>query len=193
LRKHEENYLTHDLELADVVHALKIWRHYLMRKRCEFYTDRKSLKYIFTHSDLNLRHRRSLKIIKDYDLGINYHPGVMEMEVGSTILQDIRKGQLEDEKIQEIKYNIKEEKSPRFMKDDQGALWYKGKIYLPIIKELKDKILHEAHEFGYSIHLGGNKMYHDLKTNYWWYGMKRDVAEYVALCDTCQRVKAEHQ
>jgi hypothetical protein len=61
------------------------------------------------------------------------------------------------------------------------------------IKELKGKILREAHESAYSIHPGGNKMYHDLKANYWWYGMKRDVAGYVALCDTCQRVKAEHQ
>jgi hypothetical protein len=53
------------------------------------------------------------------------------------------------------------------------------------VKELKDKILHEAHESTYSIHLGGNKMYHDLKATYWWYGMKRDVAECVVLCDTC--------
>jgi hypothetical protein len=59
---------------------------------------------------------------------------------------------------------------------------------VPNIKELKDKILHEAHESP-----GGNKMYHDLKATYWWYGMKRDVAEYVALCDTCKRVKAKHQ
>jgi hypothetical protein len=64
---------------------------------------------------------------------------------------------------------------------------------VPNIMELKDKILHEAHEPSYSIHLGENKMYHDLKATYWWYGMKRDVAEYVALSDTCQRVKAEHQ
>jgi hypothetical protein len=51
---------------------------------------------------------------------------------------------------------------------------------------LKDKILCEAHESAYSIHLGGHKMYHDLKATYWWYGMKRYVAEYVALCNTCQ-------
>jgi transposase InsO family protein len=61
------------------------------------------------------------------------------------------------------------------------------------LKELKDKILHEAHESAYSIHPGENQMYHDLKATYWWYGMKRDVAKYVALCDTCQRVKAKHQ
>jgi hypothetical protein len=74
LRKHEVNYPTHDLELAAVVHALKIWRHYLVRKRCELYTDHKSLKYIFTQSNLNLRQRRWLELIKDYDLGIDYHP-----------------------------------------------------------------------------------------------------------------------
>jgi hypothetical protein len=63
------------------------------------------------------------------------------MEVGSTLLQDIQKGQLEDEKNQEIRHNIKEEKSPRFTEDDQGVLWYKGRICVPNVKELKDKIL----------------------------------------------------
>jgi hypothetical protein len=75
LRKHEVNYPTHDLELVTVVHALEIWRHYLMGKRCELYTDHKSLKYIFTQANLNLRQRRWLELIKDYDMGINYHPG----------------------------------------------------------------------------------------------------------------------
>jgi hypothetical protein len=75
LRKHEENYPTHDLELAIVVHALKIWRHYLMGNMCDIYTDHKSLKYIFTQSELNLRQRRWLELIKDYDLNIHYHPG----------------------------------------------------------------------------------------------------------------------
>jgi ribonuclease HI len=77
LRKHEVNYPTHDLELAAVVHALKIWRHYLMGKMCELYTDHKSLKYIFTQLNLNLRQRKwlELELIKDYDLGINYHLG----------------------------------------------------------------------------------------------------------------------
>jgi hypothetical protein len=161
LRKHEAHYPTHDLELATVVHALKIWRHYLMGKRCELYTDHKSLKYIFTQSNLNLRQRRWLEMIKDYNLGINYHPGkanvvadtlsrrshvgqlvvdsmpfelceefdklnlrivvnteAMEMEVGSSLLQEIRRGQLQDLKIQEIKRNINEEKLPGFSEDD---------------------------------------------------------------------------
>jgi hypothetical protein len=72
-------YLTHDFELAAMVHALKILRHYLIRKRCELYMDHKSLKYIFTQSNLNLRQRRWLKLIKDYDLEINYHSGKANM------------------------------------------------------------------------------------------------------------------
>ena len=75
LRKHELNYPTHDLELAAVVHALKIWRHYLIGHMSDIYTDHKSLKYIFTQSDLNLRQHRWLELIKDYDLEVHYHPG----------------------------------------------------------------------------------------------------------------------
>jgi hypothetical protein len=133
-----------------------------MEKRCELYTDHKSLKYIFTQSNLNLRQRRWLEHIKDYDLEINYHPRkanvvadtlsrrshaselvmesmlfelceefdklnlrivanteAMEMEVGSNLHQEIRKGQLEDEKIQEIRHNIKEEKSLGFSEDEE--------------------------------------------------------------------------
>jgi hypothetical protein len=75
LWKHELNYPTHDLELAAVVHTLKIWRHYIMGTKCQVYTDYKSLKYIFTQKDLNLRQRHLLDLIKDYDLGIHYHPG----------------------------------------------------------------------------------------------------------------------
>jgi hypothetical protein len=89
--------------------------------------------------------------------------------VGSSLLQEIRRGQMEDENIQEINHNIKE--------DEEGVLWYKGRICVPNIKDLKDKILCEAHEYAYSIHLGGNTMYHVLKATYWWYGMKRDVVE----------------
>ena len=75
LRKHELNYPNHDLELAAVVHALKNWRHYLIGHKCDIYTDHKSLKYIFTQSDLILRQRRWLELIKDYDLEVHYHPG----------------------------------------------------------------------------------------------------------------------
>jgi ribonuclease HI len=74
LKVHEKNYPTHDLELAALVHALKTWRHYLYGQKCDIYTDHKSLKYIFTQSELNMRQRRWLELIKDYELEIHYHP-----------------------------------------------------------------------------------------------------------------------
>ena len=75
LKPHEQNYPTHDLELADVVFALKIWRHYLYGKKCRIFTDHKSLKYLLTQKYLNLRQRRWLELLKDYDCIIDYHPG----------------------------------------------------------------------------------------------------------------------
>jgi hypothetical protein len=186
------------------------------------------LKYIFTQPDLNLRRRRWLELIKDYDLGIDYHPGkdnvvadalsrrphlkmlatrellpefckefeklnlgwvlnteVITMEVDSTLEEDIQKGQLEDAKMQEIKEQIKEDKALGFSVDEQGMLWYKKRICVPEVKEIRELILHEAHDSAYSIHPGSTKIYHDLKSRYWWYGMKRAIAEYVALCHNC--------
>nr|ABA94769.1 retrotransposon protein, putative, Ty3-gypsy subclass [Oryza sativa Japonica Group] len=236
LRPHEANYPTHDLELAAVVHALKIWRHYLIGNRCEVYTDHKSLKYIFTQTELNMRQRRWLELIKDYDLGIHYHPGkanvvadalsrkaycnvaqirpdqdhlCRELEklrltvvqsgvpasltVQPTLESQIREAQKDDEGIKELIKRIQEKKDTNFSIDDQGTVWCGPHICVPAKKELRDLILKEAHESAYSIHPGSTKMYQDIKAYFWWARMKRDVAEYVALCDICQRVKAEHQ
>ena len=75
LKYYEKNYPMHDLELAAVVFALKIWRHYLYGVHCEIYTDHKSLKYFFMQKELNMRQRRWLELVKDYDCEILYHPG----------------------------------------------------------------------------------------------------------------------
>ena len=73
LRIHEKNYPTHDLERAAVVFALKIWRHYLLGEHVKVFTDHKSLKYIFTQRDLNMRQRRWLELMADYDIDFQYH------------------------------------------------------------------------------------------------------------------------
>jgi len=73
LKNHERNYPTHDLELATIVYALKIWRHYLFREKVEIYTNHQSLKYIFTQKELNIRQQRWLELIKDYNCYILYH------------------------------------------------------------------------------------------------------------------------
>jgi hypothetical protein len=113
--------------------------------------------------------------------------------VEPTLEQEIYKGQIGDAKIQEIKDLITEDQGPEFTEDEQGMVWIKDQICVPEIKSLRETILKEAHDSDYSIHPGSTKMYQDLKRKYWWYGLKRDVAAHVAMCDVCQRVKAEHQ
>ena len=75
LKPHEKNYPTHDLELTVIVFALKIWGHYLYGEKCFIYTDHNSLKYLPSQRELNLRQRRGMELIKDYDCVIDYHPG----------------------------------------------------------------------------------------------------------------------
>jgi hypothetical protein len=107
--------------------------------------------------------------------------------------QEIRKGQIDDAKIQEIKDLITEGRGLDFTEDEQGTILFKNRICVPKINNLRVTILKEAHDSDYSIHPGSTKMYQDLKQKYWWYGLKRDVAAHVVVCDVCQRVKAEHQ
>ena len=73
LKDYEMRYPTHDLELVVVIFALKMWRHYLYGVYCEIYTDHKTLKYLFTQKDLNVRQGRQLEFLTDYDFDINYH------------------------------------------------------------------------------------------------------------------------
>jgi hypothetical protein len=115
------------------------------------------------------------------------------MEAEPTLEAEIREGQLEDAKLKEIRQLIRDNKTSDFSEDTQGTLWLGKRICVPYQKTIKESILRETHDSAYSIHPGSTKMYKDLKTRHWWYGMKRDIVEYVSLCDTCQRVKAEHQ
>jgi hypothetical protein len=237
LGPHEQNYPTHDLELATVVHALKMWRHYLMGTHCNIYIDHKSLKYIFTQADLNMRQRRWLILIKDYDMEVHYHPGkanvvadalsrksqcncmvtdsrintlcdelskmrievipsstLTYISVEPTLLDHIIMAQLGDKGVQIIKENLnqKVEKYKCFRQDSKGILRFEDILVVPKNRDLKKKILDEAHLSKFSMHPGSTKMYHDLKPLYWWTRMKREIAKYVSECDTCQRIKASH-
>ncbi|WVZ75594.1 hypothetical protein U9M48_023633 [Paspalum notatum var. saurae] len=153
----------------------KIWRHYLFGNRCEIYTDHKSLKYIFTRNELNMRREKMARI--------HYHPGKANVVADAlseknepTLEQEIRNHRETDEKIREIRERIKLGKAPHFREDEQGTVWYKNRICVPDVDGIKKLILGEAHDTAYSIHPGSTKMYHDLKERLRWYGMKKAVA-----------------
>jgi hypothetical protein len=207
-----------------------------MGKRCEVFTDHKSLKYIFTQKDLNMRQIRWLELIKDYDLSLQYHPGkanvvadalsrkayvnclstdvlpddlcrdlrdlslavvprgfIASLAVQPTLMDKIRQTQKGDKEIEKIKENMRKDKAKGFSKDEQGTIWFEKRICVPDDPDIRKLIFQEAHETPYSIHPSNTKMYIDLKEIFWWSNMKGDIAEYIAKCDVCSRVKAEHQ
>ncbi|KAK1685186.1 hypothetical protein QYE76_046034 [Lolium multiflorum] len=243
LKPHEHNYPVHDLELAAVVYALKSWRQFLYGSKCELYTDHKSLKYFFTQKELNMRQKRWLELIKDYELTINYTPGKAnvvadalsrkstenqptEWEIPKELRKELEEAQIlfiqgdtvgsiatmriMDEMYSDLKYEIirkqvddlfiqeeikriGEGKPSEFNLGEFDSLYFQKRICVPDDPEVKSIILKEAHETPYSIHPGSTKMYMDLKEMFWWNNMKREIAQYVSECHTCQRVKAEHQ
>ena len=92
-------------------------------------------------------------------------------------------------KVQLVRKGVKTDYSIK----ENGEVYYNNILCLPDDKEVKNKLLYEAHNTVFTMHLGGTKMYQDLKKYYWWRGIKKDVTEYVSKCLTCQQVKFEHQ
>src|SRR3954466_9825677 len=117
----------------------------------------------------------------------------MSLDVQPTLLDKIREAQKTDKEIEEIKEKIGKGKAKSFHIDEQGTLWHGKRICVLQDTELRKLILQEAHNSLYSIHPGNTKMYMDMKEIFWWNNLKRDIAEHIALCDVCSRVKAEHQ
>jgi hypothetical protein len=141
-------------------------------------------------------HLMPYELAKEFDrlsLGFLSNTQGVAIELEPTLEQDIRKGQKDDEKINEIRQLIIDGNAPDSREDVEGVVWFKDRLRVPDIKSMRELILKEAHETAYSIHPGSEKIYQDLKRRFWWYGMKREIAEYVARCDSCQRIKAEHQ
>jgi hypothetical protein len=134
-----------------------------------------------------------LKEFERLNLKVVAHAEGVTLEVQSTLEQEIRKWRLDDAGIQKIMKSMKQGEALDFTEDEQETVWFKDRLCVPETRNLRETILREAHDSAYSIHPGSTKMYQDLKQRYRWYGMKRDVAAHLALCDTCHRVKAEHQ
>ncbi|GJR54936.1 putative reverse transcriptase domain-containing protein [Tanacetum coccineum] len=183
LKIHEKNYTTYDLELGVVVFALKMWRHYLYDTKCVVFTDHKSLQHILDQKELNMRPRRWLELLSDYDfmtIGLNLHVQILNAQV------EARKE--ENYGTEDLCGMIKNLE----LRADR-TLCLKNRSWIPCFGNLRALIMHESHKSKYSIHPGSDKMYQDLKKLYWWPNMKAEIATYVSKCMTCAKVKAEYQ
>ncbi|GJR14590.1 hypothetical protein Tco_0797242 [Tanacetum coccineum] len=214
LKIHEKNYTTHNLELGAVVFALKMWRHYLYGMKCVVFTDHKSLQHILDQKELNMRQRRWLELLSDYDCELRYHPGKANV-VADALSQKSKPKPLRvralvmtiglNLPVQILNAKVEARKEENYGTEDlsgmiknlepraDGTLCLKNRSWIPCFGNLRALIMHESHKSKCSIHPRSDKMYQDLKKLYWWPIMKAEIATYVSKCMTCAKVKAEYQ
>ncbi|GJT83076.1 putative reverse transcriptase domain-containing protein [Tanacetum coccineum] len=180
LKIHEKNYTTHDLELGAVVFALKIWRHYLYGTKCVVFTDHKSLQHILDQKDLNMRQRRWIELLSDYDCEIRYHPGkanvvadamsrkerieplrvrALIMTIGLDLPSRILEAQKEAIKIENIEVEDIGGMLKKLEARTNGTLCLDNRSWLPCYGDTRSLIMHESHKSKYFIHPGSDKMY----------------------------------
>jgi hypothetical protein len=181
LKVHEKNYTTHDLELGAMVFALKIWRHYLYGAKCTIFTDHKSLQLIFDQKELNMRQRRWVKLLNDYDCAIKYHPGkanlvadalsrketkpkrvrALQLTVHSNLLDKIREAQGEALKEENIGFETLHGADKHLERKTDGLQYFMNRVSTPRFGDLRQLVLDEAYTSRYSVHPVSDKRYQD--------------------------------
>ncbi|KAJ9545153.1 hypothetical protein OSB04_024860 [Centaurea solstitialis] len=208
LKIHEKNYTSHDLELGAVVFALKIWRHYLYGTKCTIFTDHKSRQHILDQKMLNMRQRRWVELLNDYDCEIKYHPGqanvvadalsrkervkpsrarAMGIIVQTSLKNQILEAQEEALKAENLKKETLHQLEKELVVRSDGVRYFKDRVWIPKVDQLRSTIMDEAHQTKFSVHPGADKMYMGLKEHYWWPRMKKDIA----LCPEIPKWKWE--
>nr|GEY00187.1 hypothetical protein [Tanacetum cinerariifolium] len=181
LKLYEANYPTHDLELAAVVFALKIWTHYLYGETCDIFSDHKSLKYIFTQKELNMRKSGMLanlqiepEIIRDLErmdieLCICGTKGYWaSLKIEPNLILRIKAAQKDDVELWVVLQKSKEDEQIKFRVDNDGVMWFGDRLCVLSDPTLREVVLSEAHSSPFSIHSGSTKTYGDLKQHFWW-------------------------
>eukprot|EP00253_Pinus_taeda_P012349 PITA_12349 len=172
LKEHEQRYSAYDLELAAVIHALKMWRHYLMGRKFLLLTDHHSLTSYFSQATLNARQARWIDFLSGFDFDIKHLQGKANRVADALSRKDSQS---------------------EYMIDDAGIVYFKQRIYVPNQNKVKNLIMDEFHISHYAGHPGYQKMITAIRKEYFWPGMKKDIVEYLARCLECQQIKAEHQ
>jgi hypothetical protein len=215
LNEHEVNYATHDMELATIVHALKMWRNYLLGRRFVLMTNHSGLRYLFNQLKLNVRQVRWMALLSDFDFEIKHIKGKENKVVDplsrsikvvhlaavsaseSNIKKKVKSAQETYAFFKTVTSYLKEE--PRGLKYeghqmfDDGLLTYKGRLYISNCDELKGFIMDELHKIPYTHHPGYQKMITATKKLFYWPRLKKDITDYLAKCLECQQVKAEQR
>ncbi|GJV88541.1 putative reverse transcriptase domain-containing protein [Tanacetum coccineum] len=216
LPKGSENFMvycdaSHKVLGAVLMQKEKMWRHYLYGTKCVVFTDHKSLQHILDQKELNMRQRRWLELLSNYDCEIRYHPGkanvvadalsrkerskplrvqALVMTIGLNIPKQILSAQSEARKEEN---SINEDLHGKINKLEpraDGTLCLNNQSWILCFSDLRALIMHESHKSKYSIHPGSDKMYQDLKKLYWWPNMKAEIATYVSKG---AKVKVEYQ
>jgi len=214
LRTHERNYAAyHDLELLAFIYALKLWRHYLLGQTFTLVTDHQSLKWIFTQDNLNMRQRRWMQTLQEFDFEIKYRPGKANVVADalsrkvSLFAISVISSPLIDEVKREINQDsffapvitllLKESKNSKELRTMQGyrlandCLYFNERLCIPREGEIRKRLLAEAHDSPIAGHLGYIKTYMSIKKSFFWPGLKGDVMHHVLQCLVCQRVEAK--
>jgi hypothetical protein len=214
LKEHERNYATHDLELASIVHALRMWRHYIMGKKFKIRTNHIGLKYIFEQPILNVGQTRWLEFVSEYDFDIKHikekenkvvdvlsrrvhlmHATAVSMhqtDLKSRILDDL----VTDQHYLQVKENLQQGNVQQKIKEyeikEDRLLMHKNRIYVPS-GELRNLVVKEVHDVPYVGHPSYHKTITAVRSQFFWPGMKKDVVDYIVQCMECQKVKDDHR
>ncbi|GKA43453.1 putative reverse transcriptase domain-containing protein [Tanacetum coccineum] len=152
--------------------------------------------------ELNMRQRRWLELLSDYDCEIRYHPGKANVVADALSRKEWNKPLRKPENIKnedvggmliENSKDLEKLRTEKLEPRADGTLCLNGRSWLPCYGDLRTVIMHESHKSKYSIHPGSDKMYQDMKKLHWWPNIKADIATYVNKCLTCAKVKAKHQ
>jgi hypothetical protein len=213
LNEHEVNYVTHDLELAAIVYALKMWRHYLLGRKFVLMTDHCGLRYLFDQPKLNARQARWMALLSEFNFEIKHVKGKENKVVDAlsrsmktfhlvavstcetNVKERFRNAQETDTFFQTVTSYLEQEpigiKYEGYQMIDGGLLTYKNRLYIPECDDLKRFIMDELHKRPFTGHPGYQKMITVTRKKFYWPGLKKDIAEYLAKCIECQQVKAE--
>eukprot|EP00253_Pinus_taeda_P013617 PITA_13617 len=215
LKEHQQKYSAYDLELTAVIHALKMWRHYLVGRKFLLLTDHHSLTNYFSQPTLNARQARWVDFLSGFDFEIKHLQGkenrvadaltrkvqqlyeVSVSEWKSPVLEMVKEASRQDVNYQQLKLQLQQSAGLTDQSDyklnEDGMIHFKQRLYVPSQDKIKNLIMDEFHVSHYAGHPGYQKMITAIRKEYFWPGMKKDIAEYLARCLECQQIKAEHQ